>query len=181
MEFFSNDQLEFIKSLKSNPSIDSIRDQLSRYNFNNPMLFNLCWDYFSNFILSDGELLQMIETYRTGDIPRKGLLDPDLVEIDMLMRAYKSQQYRRFILHITRTYTNNEVFPRLNGTGIECSVCWRPIYSLEDYTNHVDPKTDPNMEYVAFSNNFTRTHVCVNCLTNIVSLSEILKGFGDGI
>lgn len=129
----------------------------------------LLHEYYSSPIMEDGELLKYIENHRVGNIPREGTEGIDWVELLFMMRAYRSAQYKRFMIHILYRYLN-KYYP-VKGDGVrECCICWRSINETQD------GKVDSN---TAISSDNTRTSICPHCLMHLLEFSKILEVLGD--
>lgn len=133
----------------------------------------ILFDYYTpEVILADGDLLKLIESHRLGDIPRSGLLTMDPVEINYLMKAWRSQQYHRFMSHITFRYlnpANGGAYPLRDEGEHECCVCWRSLHGTSD-------KVDNDTAWVAKG---TKTCICKSCLTQLAYFAQLMVALED--
>lgn len=165
--------IEYIKSLPYDEKIVFLTTNHPEWITNKILL-----DYytFNDIILEDGDLLKLIESHRIGSIPRSGLADLDVNEVGYLMKAWKSQQYHRFMCHILYRYINQEnggpkpLQSSSDNEVIECSVCWRPL-------NGFSPNVDSNN--LAITANGTRTCLCVSCYYQLLMFSQLMEVLGD--
>lgn len=173
---FSNDQDYeiLINKLRSNEiSIDDKLSLINESTVDNQIKFILS-NYYCKFSFLDGDLLKYIESYRVRGIPREGKFGGDLAEVNILMSALKSEQYKRFMRHILCQYTKS-THPVDDDESHECCVCWRPIYGSKNLKSSLDSR----MMYSAFTGDKTKTCICINCLMNLNLLEYILEDLED--
>lgn len=130
--------------------------------------------YYNTYLLADGELLKYIEGYRRhSNIPNVGV-PSDMYETGLLMTALKSEQYKRFIRHILCQYSKS-IHKVDDNEDHECCICWRTIYGCRN------PKSslDSGLINSAFTGDKTKTCICVNCLSNLMTLRQILIDLKD--
>lgn len=139
-------------------------------------------DYYQDkdVILEDGDLLKLIESHRIGNIPRSGIPDNlDVNEVHYLMKAWKSAQYHRFMIHILDRYIKNKPYLSIENVPyenkIECGICWRSLHGIND--NSV--KDESFMKDVAFTSSNTRTHLCSSCLYQLFMFSQLMSLLDD--
>lgn len=128
--------------------------------------------YYNEVILQDKELLWLIESHRIGNIPRSGLVDLDVEEVSYLMKAWKSQQYHRFMCHILSRYMNRAgryLAGPVSEGRYECCVCWRPVHGLRE-------GMDGN---IAYTSQDTGTCICPACLYQLLMFSQLMDLLGD--
>lgn len=142
-------------------------------------------DYYNRnkeVILADKELLEMIELHRNGTkAPFNGKTDLDPEEVSYLMKAWKSQQYHRFMCHIVSRYlnTNAEIHPVSEETRnqFECCVCWRTIYGIDP--RKVDQVADMSMYSTAITCKGTQSCICLSCFTQLTMFGQLMTLLED--
>lgn len=176
---FSNDSKyeELVTKLTSNNNMTN-SERINLINstpLDDHIVSNILINYYSKHILSDGELLVMIEMYRkTNKIPNTGLSGGDLSEVSIMMMGLKSPQYERFFRHILTQY-NISVNPVDDNEMHDCCVCWRRLKGNRIH----DRVSDPSMTMLAFTGAKTHTCICINCLCNLVLLTKLLVDLKD--
>lgn len=175
---FSNDSRyeELVNKLTTSEMSNKERINLiNSTDLGNQLVNNILIHYYSKHILSDGELLLMIEMYRKlNKISNNKLSGGDLNELSYMMMGLKSPQYERFFRHILVQYSIS-TNPIDDGEVHDCCVCWRKIKGYRIYDN----ATDPNMTSLAFTGARTHTCICVNCLCNLILLRNLLTDLKD--
>ena len=83
-------------------------------------------------IFLDGDLKKFLEEHRARFGKPRGSLVEDLDEVSLIIKAYLSPQYRRYIKHMMISFAVPEakIFP-VEGKDIEeCGICHKPLYQL---------------------------------------------------
>lgn len=157
---------EAIDYLKSNNSLSSDEK-------------NLIYFYLFPRPLLDKELSSRIMKYR-GDSNLSGYLTPNLIETGLIMEAFRTKQYERYIKHLIYSFTNsNKVFPLLGDDKCECGLCGKTIYKkdlwdkLVNEHNSIDEKN--NREYLAFGSEDSNITLCLDCLVQLNNASAYLE------
>lgn len=183
MGILNNENLiQYINYVKSLPYDEKIVYLTS----NNPhwITNKILLDYYTmnDIILLDGDLLRLIESHRVGDIPRSGLLTMDAEEVGYLMKAWKSQQYHRFMCHIIYRYLNpsnlgcHPILVDDIHEKFECSICWRPLTGI---TREGAVDMDFDTSNLAFIADGTKTCLCECCLYQLSMFSQLMHLLGD--
>lgn len=174
---FSNDQEyeALINKLKSNELATEDKIKVINESTVDSQIKFILINYYGKFLFLDGDLLKYIESYRVGSIPREGNLGGDLAEVNILMSALRSEQYKRFIRHILGQYTKS-IHPVDDNEEHECCVCWRPVYGIKNPNSNLG---QGSILYKAFTGNKTKTCMCVSCLMNLNLLEYILEDLED--
>lgn len=172
MDILNNKNLiNYINYVKS---LDYINRQLYLLQHPDWITNKILMDYYYNdVILQDKELLWLIESHRVGNIPRSGLVDLDVEEVSYLMKAWKSQQYHRFMCHILSRYSDRSgkyTINPVNNGNYECCVCWRPLHGIYDGIDNND---------VAYTSQDTGTCICKSCLYQLFMFSQLMDLLGD--
>ena len=174
MEIFNDSiYLKLVNELSEDKDVNYKIDLINRSDIDLQVKYILT-SYYNTYLLSDGELLKYIEGYRRhSDIPEVGI-PSDMYEVGLLMTALKSEQYKRFIRHILCQYSKS-IHTVDDDEDHECCICWRPIYGCRNSKLSLDN----NMIYSAFTGDKTKTCICVNCLSNLMTLRQILIDLKD--
>jgi hypothetical protein len=169
MDILSNESLlnyvNYVKSMPDSEKLKFLSSSHPEWTIN-----KILYDYYTDedIILGDGDLLKLIESHRVGNIPREGISDMDPIEIHYLMKAWKSQQYHRFMCHILNRYTNPKNISKIHpiiineGDNIECGICWRSL----------DGKSSGNL---AFTSENTGTTLCSNCMYQLFMFTQLMS------
>lgn len=165
------DYINYVKSLPYDEKIVFLTTHHPEW-ITNRILF----DYYNtanDIILCDGDLLKLIESHRVGNIPRSGIEDLDTEEVGFLMKAWKSQQYHRFMCHIVFRYLNpinGGVKTFTSNEKMECSICWREIKGFSPEVNSKD---------LALTASGTQTNLCVSCYCQLVMFGQLMETLDD--
>lgn len=172
------DYINHVKSL-------SYEDKLVYLTSNHPewAINRMLMDYYNRnkeVILVDKELLKLIEDHRVPPIPREGITDLDPEELAILMKAWKSQQYHRFMCHIIGAYLSKraKVYPvSEDRRDFQCCICWRDIFGIDP--RKVDQMQSMSMRSTAITAEGTQSCICLSCYTQLVMLGQLLEVLED--
>ena len=148
---------------------------------------NIIYIYLNPKPIAHMELPGIITSNRGNH--QEGYLTENLGEILILLRAYRSSQYSRFILHLLHSYVQNS-----NGIYVEndpefdncnCGLCGKLIhnYPVWEELCNLNPsfKEQERKEYLAYGNNQSTQHLCLNCMIQLNALDRLLKNLeGSG-
>lgn len=173
--------INYIKSLSSTDKIIFLGTNKPQCDWT---ISKVLLDYYNTdrpIILTDGELLELIESHRVGDIPRCGIYgEVDVDELHYLMMAWRSKQYHRLMIHLVSRYIKNPPFiakeDKIGSNKLECGICWRSIHGANSSSNLNDEEF---MKDIAYTSNNTRTHLCRNCLYQLFMFSQLMYRLGD--
>lgn len=113
----------------------------------------------------------------------EGFLKENETEILNILRAYRTPQYGRFMCHLLHTFVENE-----EGIDIEteptenchCGICGKTLYHYSEWENlckmNAASKEQERREYLAFKNNQSDLHICIDCLIQLKGLHKIIQG-----
>lgn len=141
---------------------------------------NLIYFYLQPRPLLDMELPSRIFSYRGPNTT--GYLSPNITETGLLLEAYRTPQYNRFMRHLLHSFTNpDEVFPLLGHNKCECGLCKRDIWAygawdgiLDQYPDFAEGERNQK-RYLAFACDQSQITLCLPCLIQLLNLNELLK------
>lgn len=123
--------------------------------------------------IGDYELPKIISEYReTHGIDPKGLLIKNPEEACILVEAYRSLQYGRFMRHLMHAFIEKpELISSVEGEGSdECAICGKTVY----YFGSKDKEGDPEDETLAFMSKDSSVCLCKNCLLQLAYSFELI-------
>ena len=128
--------------------------------------------------LLDRELPGRIQSARGRNVA--GYLVPEDSEIVLLIMAYKSKQYNRYILHLLHAFTDpSKVFPLSGRFRETCGLCDKMIYHHEVWSEEC--KKFPQLgeqdkkEFLAYGSRESSIELCLDCLVQLQALNDVLK------
>jgi len=139
---------------------------------------NKIWVYLFPEPLKDMELPSVIMEGRKDH--KEGYLSPNDQETLHLLRAYRTLQYRKFILHLLHTFIENEkeTYVVSEKGNYLCAGCNKPLYAHEEWSELC--KQSPafgeqnRKEYLAFGNDQTNLKICIDCMIQLKNLNDWL-------
>jgi hypothetical protein len=139
-----------------------------------PYQKNIIYVYLFPEPLKHMELLEVVPRSRGEN--KKGWLVPTESEILNLLRAYRTAQYKRFILHLLHSYIENA-----EGTYVvqekdpeaECVICGKKLYGYDIWKNF--SSEDPGREYLYYLNDQTELGMCIDCMVQLKALNDLLE------
>lgn len=165
-----NDPHEVIESLRKDSSLS------------NPEK-NLVYLYLYPRPLLDRELPgRIVECRRMLGNDGRGFLEPRLEEVALIVEAYRTQQYRRFIKHLLHTFTVPEnISPIIGYESYECALCGKGLFGLDAWNNECSKyKTTPHpestrKEYLAFGGTGSNLEMCLDCMIQLQEANQLLE------
>jgi hypothetical protein len=177
MELFTPEYFELVEDTRKLNNLDDIKSLVLSTNLGDTRLNYFILDYYSDPMYSDGELLKNIERHRGGS-QLNGSLTPDLDELRLLMQAFKSPQYNRFMHHIMNAYGNRQIYPIMDDQVFECCICWKKTFGSIMYNRwYANDPSDPKKEHQAFTVDGTKTTICLDCLVQLKTFIGLLTPF----
>lgn len=179
MEILTKETIDLIEKVSKISDFDQIKSLVLSTRLGDARLNSLILNYYSDFMYQDGEMLEKIESHR-GGAQKKGTLYVDLDEINIMMQAFKSPQYKRFFYHIMNAYGNNNIYPIKDDHVFECCICWKKTFGSIMHTLwfKTGEISDLNKEYLAFTaEGGTKTSICLDCLVQLKYFIEVIKVF----
>lgn len=123
--------------------------------------------------IGDYELPSIISEYReTHGIDPKGLLIKNPEEACILVEAYRSLQYGRFMRHLMHAFIEKpEIISSVAGEGEDrCPICGKAVY----YVGSQDKTLDPKDETLAFMSKESSVCLCKDCLLQLAYSLELI-------
>ena len=126
----------------------------------------------------DMELPSRIMSYR-GEENQAGYLEPNVVETGLLLEAYRTRQYNRYIRHLLHSFHDPElVFPMSGHDQCECGICKKSTWSYDEWKKiceqYSDSGEENKKEFLAFGCDQSKITLCLPCLTQLLSLHQLL-------
>lgn len=144
---------------------------------------NLIYLYLFPRPLLDRQLPERVQSYRGKQ--SQGFLQPNLGEIGLLVEAYRTEQYKRFMKHLFHSFTNPEHLYPVAGNGqCECALCGKNLYE-EDVWNDMCtrfPGSDEKnkKEYLAYGSKNSSINLCLDCIIQLKETSILLEELEPG-
>lgn len=154
-------QKEVIEALKNSTDLTDVEK-------------NLIYIYFFPRPLLDRELPNRIMNARKKAGNERGWMEVNEGEISLLVEAYKTSQYGRFMRHLLHAYLNPDIIHPVSGTERgQCPICGKTIYHYDYWKDYADK--DRDREYLAFGSDESGVELCLDCLVQLQGLDDILK------
>lgn len=170
------DIIEYLKGMEHH----QVLNYLKKYNIDIPIK-NLIYLYLFPRPLLDMELPYRIINQRKSNGNQSGYLTPNISEISLIIEAYRTQQYRRFIKHLLHSFTDpSNIFP-VNGNGqCNCNLCGKGLYEFESWSSICsrfpeDYKEKKNKEFLAYGSLGSNLSLCVDCIIQLTETRIILN------
>lgn len=173
-------KIELIKELKGNTP-DVILNILKN---NNQLIAdekNLIYLYLNPRPLLDMELPKRIQNSRTNENNIVGSLTPNLKEATLIIEAYRSEQYNRYIKHLMYSFLLDpeKIHPVIGEGHSNCGICYKEIHE-QSYWNENISNHDVNREYLAFRSDNSNIMLCLDCLIQLKYAHDILEKIEPG-
>ena len=114
----------------------------------------------------------------------EGHLSENFEETLILLRAYRTLQYRKFMLHLLHSFIegdNEKVYVEEAVPGREgytCGICKKQLYDYRYWKSlcEKNPKfgEQERKEYLAFASTQSSQHICIDCMVQLQFLHKIL-------
>ena len=180
----------YIKSLREVNDTHQVIESLRTSSLSVPEK-NLVYLYLFPRPLLDKELPKRIRENRGREQEEAGWLEPEISEVALLVEAYRTQQYRRFIKHLLHTFTGNEVEKNISpvqGYAQEtCGLCGKRLFEWGAWESEVDKfKNTPSFqerdrkEYLAFGGKGSNISLCLDCIAQLQEVNRILETIEPG-
>jgi hypothetical protein len=127
--------------------------------------------------LLDGDLPIMIGTNRMEN--KNGWLSPEDSEIIVLLNAYRTPQYRRFIRHLLHSFTDPKMVYPLEGRFItSCCICKKNIFHFdiwkEECKKFPSLSEENRKEHLSYGSKNSNIELCLDCIIQINGLHKLL-------
>ena len=137
---------------------------------------------FQPYILLDGDLQRFIMDHREKAYGHlRGSLNEDPDEVSLILKAYLSPQYRRYIKHLMISFTDdsNEIFPVKGFEVEECGLCHKKIYQYSHWESicQANPSfgEQDRKEYLSIGSHQSNNSICTNCLVQLRAAKDLLE------
>lgn len=165
----------------SNKNSDAVIEFLTREDKLNNDEKNLLYFYLFPRKLLDRELPNRIIEYRKFCNMTNGFLIPNTGETALLIEAYKTEQYYRFMRHLMHSFIRSEdnVSPIKGNTTCNCCLCNKTLYNYDLWENlcktHPEYNEQNKKEFLTFGSKESDVNLCLDCLIQLKNADEILK------
>lgn len=143
----------------------------------------LIYSYLYPRNLLDKELPSRIKSYRNLYNSPAGFLFPDMGESTLLVEAYRTPQYNRFLRHLYYSFTSLDLVHPVSGNSKEkCCICDKTIHCSDSWIEACKLYTPEleKREYLCFGSNDSGLNICLPCLIQLLNSREILEVFEPG-
>lgn len=125
--------------------------------------------------LLDRELIPRVmeEHKRRGDDGNCGSLEPNELDITLILEAGQTEQYGRFIKHLMYAFCDeSKIYKVYNNNVYECPICGKKL-SGESLWKVVQFQ-DPQKEFLAIGSKESSITMCLDCLVQLNSAKEVI-------
>lgn len=131
-------------------------------------------------LLKDGDLVRMIEEHRTALRNTRGSLVEDLDEVSLLVKAWRSPQYKKYIKHMMISFLDDTlVFPVEGKFEDECGICHKPLYQFSNWKARCESNPgfgeQDRKEYLSIGSKNSKNSICTNCLIQLGIAYDLLE------
>lgn len=138
---------------------------------------NFIYVYLFPEPLKHMELLDIIDGKRKK-YPDNDLLRPDENEVLILLRAYRTLQYNRFMLHLLHSYIGNMEGTYIVNEPVEkntCAICGKPLYYFDQWDSISNSMEKERKEHLMYGNDQTGLCMCLDCMVQLRTLNSYLE------
>lgn len=139
---------------------------------------NLIYCYCYPRQLLDRELPRRVQNYRQScNIPSSGLLTPHLGEAALIIEAFRTEQYGRFIKHLIYSFSDPTKVSPVAGSGkLDCCICGKIVYENDEWARLVgENREKDDKQYLAFGSTESDVVLCKDCLVQLITATQILE------
>lgn len=146
----------------------------------------LVFSYLFPRSILDRQLPSIIQRYRCGYNSMSGFLSPNLGESSIIVEAYRTQQYNRFIRHLIHSFVRDseKVNPMAGQEECNCSLCDKKIYGFDLWNDFCDKYNNTierdQKEYLSFMSVDSGLNICKNCLIQLINADQIIEDLEPG-
>jgi hypothetical protein len=148
---------------------------------------NLIYTYCYPRNLLDRELPIRFSNYLKSQNNTSGFKQVDLGSVSLIIEAYRTPQYNRFIKHLMYSFVKHpdNIAPVIGKEIDDCPICGKQIYENDLWLDLINenklPKTElDNKESLAFGNSDSDIIMCKNCLIQLMAANEVLEMLEPG-
>ena len=143
---------------------------------------NLIYLYLFPRTLLDRELPNRIQAYKEKKMTADFSLDK--TEAALLIEAYRTPQYHRFMLHLYHSFGNKmpdcnselKIYPLdYNVDEDECPICGKKVVGI----NELD-KAFNNENFIAYTTKTTSVSLCKDCVIQLLYSGQLLEEIEPG-
>lgn len=148
-----------------------------------PVEKNLIYTYLFPKPIMDRELPGIIINGRkSSGCPERGSLVPNDLETLILLRAFQTRQYKKYMLHLLHSFVQDEsgIYVEENQDEFRCGTCGKTLYGFTTWKILCDKNPafgeQDRREYLAYGSRQSSQHICLDCLIQLQNLNRILEG-----
>jgi len=106
-----------------------------------------------------------------------GWLQPNFRESCILVEAFRTLQYGRFMRHLMHAFLDPEKLSSCSGSGEDyCPICGKKIFYVDSW----DSETDMNEETKAIMSSESSVCLCKDCLIQLYTSKGLIENFDPG-
>ena len=131
--------------------------------------------------LLDRELIPRVieEHKKRGDVGNRGSLEPNELDVTLILEAGQTEQYGRFIKHLMYAFCDeSKIYKVYNNNVYECPICGKKL-SGETLWKVVQFQ-DPQKEFLAIGSKESSITMCLDCLVQLNSAREVIDYIDPG-
>ncbi len=147
-----------------------------------PIDKNAIYTYLFPKPIMDMELPKIIMNGRkTNGGSDRGYLEPNDLETLILLRAYNTRQYKKFILHLLHSFVQDEkgIYVEDSQDEFKCGACGKLLYGFTTWKILCDKNPSfgeqERREYLAYGSSQSSQHICLDCMIQLQNLNKILE------
>lgn len=147
---------------------------------------NLIYTYCYPRNLLDRELPIRFSNYLKSQ-NSSGFKQVDLGSVSLIVEAYRTPQYNRFIKHLMHSFIehSDKIAPVIGKETDECPICGKQLYENDLWLDLINKSKLPkleldNKEFLAFGSSDSGIIMCKNCLIQLMAANEVLENLEPG-
>ncbi len=178
------DNIKFYVEKFKNSSQHDVLNQLKINNDLSVEEKNLIYLYLFPRPLLDMELPQRIISNRKSNYP--GSITQNLSEIGLLVEAYRTEQYKRFIKHLIHSFIEHpeKIYQETGYQECKCGLCGKPLYQFnawEEICSRSPGLPEVNeKKYLAYSSRDSNINLCLPCIIQLKGAADIIESLEPG-
>ena len=136
---------------------------------------NLIYLYLFPRQLLDRELPGRILKNRGTNL--NGFLEPNISEAGLIIEAYRTRQYGRYIKHLFHSFVegNEQIFPVAGEEFHECGLCTKKIAEHDTWEKTCKGTIEESRkEFLAYGSSGTEITLCLDCLIQLKVAYDLL-------
>lgn len=142
---------------------------------------NLIYAYVYPRVLGDRELPSRVQAFRSASgIPLTGMLQPNTAEATLIVEAFRTEQYGKFIRHLIHAFSDpSKIFPIEGNEMDDCCICGKMLYEKDAWDDIIKKNPglpeEKNREYLSFGSTESSVVLCSDCLIQLIHATELLE------